>query len=334
MSDSRQASARPRYTVVVPVFQSSESVTQLTERTVAVFTRTVREPFEIILVDDGSTAPSTWSTLLNLNARFPGHVTAIRLTRNYGKASAILCGLRQARGRWVITIDDDLQQRPEDIPQLIAEESHDVVVAQFTSRRHSPLVVATSWIKSRFDRIILGLPCRMSPFKLISEPVVRALIDLNPHKPFIPAMLAHITTDFMPVPIEHQPSAHGRSRFSLYRRLRQFSNLVIGNSNLLLRCVGGFGAMVACAGLLFAVYVLIRRILGYIQEPGWASLVSLNLVFGGLTLITLGIIGEYLIRILDSLQEKPAFVVREIRTAATSAERHDTEATARPPDDA
>lgn len=304
---------RPRYSVVVPVYQSNRSVERLVERTLAVFDETVRQPFEIVLVDDGSTEPSTWPTLTRLHSQHPDRVTAIRLTRNYGKASAILCGLSHARGRWVVTLDDDLQQRPEDIPALIAHETHDVVVANYPTRRHGPLVVATSWIKSRFDRAILGLPCRMSPLKLINETVVRAVLHLQPHRPFIPAMLAHVTSDFVPVILEHQESAHGRSRYNLFRRLRQFSNLLIGNSNLLLRCVGGFGVLVACSGLVFAVYVVIRRLAGSIQEPGWASLISLNLVFGGLTLITLGIIGEYLIRILDGLQAKPAFVVREVQ---------------------
>ncbi len=328
-------SDRPRYSIVVPVFQSSASVEQLTERTVEVLSHVAQNRFEIILVDDGSTAPSTWATLSGLHRRFPEHVVAIRLTRNYGKASAILCGLRHARGRWVVTMDDDLQHRPEDIPRLIAHESHDVVVAQFPERQHGPLVVAASWVKSRFDRVILGLPCHMSPFKLINETVLQALIQLNPHKPFVPAMLAHITTDFVPVTLEHQASAHGRSRYSLARRLRQFSDLLIGNSNLLLRCVGGFGAFVAFAGLLFAVYVLVRRLLGLIQEPGWASLVSLNLVFGGLTLITLGIIGEYLIRILDGIQAKPPFVVREaLRPAGTGPREVPGQATPRPPADA
>lgn len=312
MSDESKPATDPRYSVVVPVYQSSESVRTLTERTIEVFSTIVRQPFEIILVDDGSTAATTWATLRDLHQRFPDHVVAIRLTRNYGKASAVLCGLRHIKGRWVITMDDDLQQRPEDIPRLIASESHDVVVAQFPERRHGPLVVSASWIKSRFDRVILGLPCRMSPFKLINGRIVRALTELNPHKPFIPAMLAQVTTDFVPVTLEHQPSAHGRSRYSLHRRLRQFSDLLIGNSNLLLRCVGGFGALVAIAGMLFAAYVFYRRLMGFIQEPGWASLVSLNLVFGGLTLITLGIIGEYLIRILDGIQQKPPFVVREV----------------------
>jgi glycosyltransferase involved in cell wall biosynthesis len=302
----------PRYSVVVPVYESADSVVSLVQRTVVVFETLVRQPYEIILVDDGSQATRTWPTLLHIARERPGVVRAFRLMRNYGKSSAILCGLKQARGQWIITIDDDLQQRPEDIPQLILHESHDVVVANFAQRHHSRFVVATSWIKSQFDRLILQLPCRMSPLKLIRASVVQAMLLLQTNRPFIPAMLAHVTTDIYPVVVPHAASSHGRSRYNLLRRLRQMSDLLIGNSNLLLRCVGGIGGVLAGWGVIYAVYVVFRRLFGTLQEPGWATLVAINLVFGGLTLITLGVIGEYLIRILDHSTGKPPYHIREI----------------------
>ena len=219
--------------------------------------------------------------------------------------------MEHARGQWIVTLDDDLQQRPEDIPALTAHENHDVVVAQFEERYHGPFTLAASWIKSHFDRVILNIPCRISPLKLIRAPVVHAICRLRTNRPFIPAMLGNVTDDFFPVVVRHEPSAHGRSRYTLGRRIRQFSDLLIGNSNLLLRCVGGFGVLVATWGMIYAVYVVFRRLFGTLHEPGWATLVAINLVFGGLTLITLGIVGEYLIRILDGNMGKQPFVVRE-----------------------
>ena len=159
---------RPRYSVVVPVYDSHGSVERMVDRTAAVFEGTVRHPYEIILVDDGSRAAQTWMTLKRLANQRPGVIVAIRLTRNFGKASAVLCGLGRARGRWVITLDDDLQQRPEDIPKLIPHEDHDVVVANFEAASR-PVRGASSWVKGQFDRVILGVPCRMSPLKLIAS---------------------------------------------------------------------------------------------------------------------------------------------------------------------
>jgi glycosyltransferase involved in cell wall biosynthesis len=309
-------SEHPKYSVVVPVYESDRSIEQLVERTALVFEGAIRSSFEIILIDDGSRKSATWETLSRLAYDRPHQVIAIRLTRNYGKAAAVLCGIRVARGDWVITIDDDLQQRPEDIPLLTAHESHDVVVANFGQRFHGRLAVLASAMKSWFDRAILGVPCRMTPLKLIRGSIARGIAHTTTNRPFIPALLAHVTSDFKPVVVTHQPSHHGRTRYNVRRRLRQFSDLLIGNSNLVLRCVGTFGALVAVMGMVYAVYIVIRRLFGTIGEPGWATIVAINLVFGGLTLITLGIIGEYLIRILDANTGKPPYVIREVIGAA------------------
>jgi len=312
----------PRYSVIVPVYESDRSVAELVERTCRVFENVIGASFEIVLVDDGSRRATTWPTLQRLVAERPDQVLAIKLSKNFGKASAILCGMHHATGQWIVTIDDDLQQRPEDIAALVAHESHDVVVANFTNRHHDRFTLATSWIKSQFDRVILGLPCKMSPMKLIRASVVNAIKEQTTNKPFIPALLAHVTDDFVAVVVAHEPSHRGKSRYNLRRRFRQFSDLLIGNSNLVLRSVGAFGAMVALSGMLYAVWIVFRRVFGTIGEPGWATIVAINLVFGGLTLITLGIIGEYLIRILEATTHKQPYLVREVARGTQTEHVH------------
>lgn len=300
----------PEYSVVVPVFESRDSIRLLVERLERMFVTDLSATFEVILVDDGSRSPATWATCEELAAA-RSWVRAIRLTRNFGKPSAVLCGLARAKGRWIVTIDDDLQQRPEDIPALAACREHDVVVAVYPRRRHGVGVRLASWIKSHFDRWILGLPCKMSPLKLIRAEVARAMLDVHATHPFIPALLAHVTSDFHPVRLDHAASVHGASRYTLRRRLRQFSNLVISNSSFLLRMIGGVGVGLSLGGFVFAAWVVVRKTLGGAPLlPGWASLVVINLVFGGLTLVALSIVGEYLIRIVDGVSHKPPFVVR------------------------
>ncbi len=302
---------KPRYSVVVPVYESSQSVRKLVERLHTVFKEQVKKKFEIILVDDGSKNVETWETLESLSCSF-GQVVAVKLMRNYGKAGAVLCGLSMARGDWIITIDDDLQQLPEDIPKLIEFEDHDVVVANFKDRKHGRFTVFTSWIKSHFDQAILKLPCKMSPLKLFKSEVARGMLSIHTARPFIPALMAYVTNDFISVSLEHDVSHHGKSRYSFKRRIKQFSNLLIGNSNLTLRAIGMLGMFAAISGFLYAFYIIIRRIFGTVNEPGWTTLVSINLLFGGLILVVLGIIGEYLIRILEGNSSMPAYIVREI----------------------
>jgi dolichol-phosphate mannosyltransferase/undecaprenyl-phosphate 4-deoxy-4-formamido-L-arabinose transferase len=308
---TKQTRPRPSYSVVVPVYESDHSVRELVERLVQVFETTLAATYEVILVDDGSRSPATWSTLTELT-RSNERVTAIRLMRNYGKPGAVLCGLGHARGQWIITIDDDLQQRPEDIPELVKYQDHDVVVANFTQRRHGLFIRLSSWVKSKFDRIILKLPCKMSPLKLFKAEVAAAMLQVQTAHPFIPALLAYATKDFVPVEVTHEQSRHGRSRYNFYRRCKQASNLIIGNSSLLLRALGAIGGGVAFSGFGFAVFVVARKLVGRPIQPGWASLVVINLVFGGLIPLALSIIGEYLIRILEGTSQKPPYIVRQI----------------------
>lgn len=302
--------SRPEYSVVVPVFESSHSVEELVERLRTVFDEVLDATVEIVLVDDGSRCPETWKTCERL-ALNHAEVRAVRLTRNFGKPGAVLCGLSCARGRWIITIDDDLQQRPEDIPALVAFRDHDVVVADYPRRRHGSLTRLLSWIKGRIDGRVLGLPCRMSPLKLIRAEVAKAVLEVRSAHPFIPALLAHVTSDFHAVPVVQDESLHGRSRYTFRRRIRQFSNLLISNSSVLLRLIGLIGVVLPIGGFVFAGWVIVRKTLGGVPLlPGWASLVVINLVFGGLILLALSLVGEYLIRIVDGISRKPPFVIR------------------------
>jgi glycosyltransferase involved in cell wall biosynthesis len=300
----------PRYSVVVPAFESDSSVVELVERLVQVFEGVMGVTYEIILVDDGSRSPATWKAINELAGRYSG-VRGVQLRRNYGKPSAVLCGVGKANGKWIITIDDDLQQRPEDIPALVTQEHHDVVVANYVTRQHGAMTVLASWIKGWFDHLILGLPCRMSPLKLFKAEVGKAMLEVQSPRPFIPALMAHVTTDFFPVTVTHDRSHHGKSRYNLRRRFRQFSNLLIGNSNLMLRCIGILGASVAISGFFYGAYIVVKKIVGPQPVPGWTTLVVINLLFGGIVLIALGIIGEYLIRIMESSDRKPAYVIRD-----------------------
>lgn len=307
---SNDDATSPTYSVVVPVYQSHGSVRELVARTAAVFEK-VGESFEIILVDDGSTEPRTWETLKSLHDDST-HVTAARLSRNFGKSNAVLCGLTLARGAWVITLDDDLQQRPEDIPRLLELRDHDVVVASYTGRNHALAARVFSRIKRQFDRHILGLPCPMSPMKLIKSVIVEGMLKNSSPHPFVPALLSHVTTDFVTVALQHSASRHGKSRYTLARKWRQFSNLIVGNSAITLKLIGRLGVTVSLVGFLYAGYVVTRYFLGAAPPPGWSSLIVINLVFGGLILIALGIVGDYLARLLHTADHRPPFHLREV----------------------
>lgn len=318
MSDRDQKREPVVYSIVIPAFNSAATLQELVRRFECLFEEHIDARYEIIIVDDGSTDPSTWNTLKSL-AQKPA-VSAIGLMRNYGKPGAIICGLGYAKGQWVLTIDDDLQQQPEDLLKLIRCKDHDVVVGVLVDKRHSFGVRQTSKLKSVFDRWILKVPCPMSPLKLIKAEVVKGMLAVSTPRPFIPALISSVTQDIVPVPITHSISQVGGSRYSYWRRLSQFSNLILGNSSVLLRAIGAIGAIASASGFVFALYTLLRVLLGQAILPGWASLVIINLVFGGLILIALGINGEYLLRILENSSNKPAFLIRRLETGNQEVE--------------
>jgi glycosyltransferase involved in cell wall biosynthesis len=303
------SAAKPDYSVVVPVYNTGDCLRELVVRLQNVFAKTVKASAEIILVDDGSTDDETRALLQSL-AKEAG-VMVVRLTRNFGKPGAVLCGLKASRGDWVITIDDDLQQSPEDIPLLLAHKDHDMVTASHGRKSHSLMQRLTSAIKAGFDRSVLGYQVKLSPLKLIRRHVVDGMLDIQTNRPFIPALIRQVTHDVVAVQIEHHKNAHGPSRYTFGKRWRQFTDLLVGNSDFLMQMFTRIGFLVAGFSFLLALVVIVRKLMDIPTQSGWSSLMVAILLIGGLNLAAIGITGQYFIRILDITSKKPAFVERE-----------------------
>lgn len=299
-----------QYSVVVPTYNATAGLAELVGRLQRVFEDRLKASYEIILIDDGSTRLETKSCLEKIAAQ--RNVIVIQLTRNFGKPGAVMCGLAHSQGERVLTIDDDLQQRPEDIPLLVAQAHHDVVSATHGVKQHTLFQRGTSRIKRRFDRLILGQSGRFSPMKLISRPVVDGMLSVHTNHPFIPALIHQCTTDIVFVKTPHMKSVHGKSRYSFFRRFSQFSNLVVGNSNVMLRAFSIIGYSSAALSVVLLISVFVRKILGAPVSAGWSSLMIAILAVGGLNMAAIGLTGQYFIRILDVASRKPAYLVRHI----------------------
>lgn len=299
--------------VVIPVYDSP-ALDELVARIDAVFTARPGDRYEVVFVDDRSPDPAVWAALERL-AVPGGPVRALQLTRNFGQHAATLCGLRAARGDVVVTMDDDLQHDPADLPRLLAHAAHDVVIGELRAKRHGPLTRLTSRVKGWFDRLLIGKPpgLQLSAYRVLSRTVVDGVLAMRVTRPFLPALLFHVTRDVVGVPVDHHPRRGGRSGYTFARRLRLFTDLVIDNSSLVLRLVGYVGLAAAGASGPAAVLVVYRKLVHGIPVAGWASLFAGLLLFGGLTLFGLGVVGEYLIRIVERSERRPAYVVRHRR---------------------
>lgn len=306
--------SRALYSVVIPCFNTVDCVRRLAERVRRVFVQEVDASYEIVFVDDGSSNPQTWETLEALAKEDP-NVRALRLSRNFGHHAATLCGLEAAQGDWMITMDDDLQHRPEDIPSLIAQRDHDIVVAAFPQKQHSLFKRVTSRMKGWLDTLLVGKPrsVQLSSFRLLSRTVVDGMLAAYTPYPFIPGLMFAVSRDVVAAPATHGRREEGESTYTLGKMLALTLNLLINNSALLLRVVGNLGVMVALGSFGYAGLIVFQKFAYDTQVPGWSSLIVVTLFIGGMMLFSIGVIGEYLIRIISAVERKPMYWVRERR---------------------
>ena len=302
---------RPVYSIVVPVYDSVSSLPLLAERVERVFRERIRRSYELLFVDDASPNPDTWRTLEALAARDDA-VRAIRLTRNFGQSSAQLCGLATARGDYIVGMDDDLQHPPEEIPRLIAAQHHDVVFARFRRRRHRLSRRFTGRIKSYFDWLLLGKPFHLqhSSFFLMQRAIASGMLAVRTPFPMLSPLIYHTTRDVVNVDVEHHPREHGRSGYNLAKRLRLFSNLIINNSAFLLTVIGILGVSVSLFSFGLFLFYLFRKVFFGVGLSGWVSLMLAVLGIGGILLFAVGVIGTYLVRIIQTSETRPSYVVR------------------------
>ncbi len=205
--------------IVIPVY-NSDVLEELSDRIGAVFDSR-SEDYEIIFVDDSSPNPATWKELEQLASQRE-EVKAIQLTRGFGQQAATLCGLQASRGDPVLTMDDDLQHLPEDLPRFLDQRDKDILIGQFDLRHHNLFKRVTSWMKSIFDRIIIKKPkhLRLTSYRMLNRMVVDGVLATATPNPFIPALMFHVSRDAMGVPVRHQPRKSGQSGYTLRARAR------------------------------------------------------------------------------------------------------------------
>jgi dolichol-phosphate mannosyltransferase/undecaprenyl-phosphate 4-deoxy-4-formamido-L-arabinose transferase len=314
-----------RFSLVIPVYNSVASLGELVARVDKVFKEEIRAEYEVVFVDDNSPNPETWPALEAVYEKWDT-VRIVQLSRNFGQQSATLCGVAHATGDYVITMDDDLQHLPEEIPNLVAERKHDIVIAQFKKKKHSLFKRITSRMKAKFDELLIGKPrtIQLSSFRLFNRVVADGVQHISTPYPFLPAMMFYISKDVVGAPATHASRAEGRGNYSLRMLFRLFSNLIISNSSLLLRVVGWAGMAFSAFSVLMASYLVFKKLVYQSIISGWTSLIVAILLVGGLVMFALGIIGEYLIRIIAGVENKPTYFVRTSqapRAAAADAVR-------------
>lgn len=301
------------YSVVIPVYNTTNVLLDLVQKIQETFDELQEQSFEIILVNDCSPNPQT-KVFLTQACEKNSHVKVIHFGRNFGQQPATICGIEHSKGKYVITMDDDLQHNPNDIKALIEQKDHDIVIAELLEKKHSLFKRWASKLKNHFDHIILGKPkhIKMSSYRLINRFIADNICKMKSPNPFIPALLFTVSLDVVNVPIKHYARAEGESGYNLKRMLSLFSNLLINNSSFLLNMLGKIGVFSALGSTLYALYLVYLKLAVGVETEGWTSLMVVVLFIGGLLLFSIGIIGEYLIRVIQSSEQKPSYIVKSI----------------------
>ena len=300
-------------TVVVPVFNNAETLPTLLERLEDVASQVERYELEVLFVDDGSSDASF--AVLEEAARRDTHVGVLRLSRNFGSNAAILAGLTHARGSAVAVIAADLQDPPELIPELVSqwENGAEVVVATRGSRDDPWFSRFTSAIFNRlFRRLVFpDFPPGGFDFVLLSRRVTSVLVQMGERNSYIFGQAMWVGFPRATVTYDRAARPGGRSGWTLRKKLKYFVDAFTAFSYVPIRAASLLGFLLALVGFAYAALVIVLRLTGTLADtPGFTTLAVLILVIGGIQLIVVGMIGEYVWRVLEETRHRPSFLVR------------------------
>ena len=305
----------PSLSVVIPVYGSEPVLPELVRRLQAMFDQQGRPSgdYELILVCDCSPDRS-WAVIRSLAQQYPW-VRGILLRMNAGQHNALMAGFRQARGRVIVTMDDDLQHAPEDIPLLLAElaQGRDVVYARFKSRKHAGWKVAGSRLNDLVAGYLMNKPkgLYLSPFRAMTADIRDDILRYQGPYVYVDGLILSVTRNIGTVDVDHHERYAGDSGYSLSKSISLWLKMATNFSIVPLRITSFVGLCFAGLGFVLALLLIIQKLTLDRMPIGWSSLIVTVLIVGGVQLLALGMLGEYLGRVLLILNSRPQYVVGE-----------------------
>ena len=300
-----------KISIVSPVYRAEKMVQILVERIVKSVT-TITEDYEIILVNDAS-PDASWQMIEQECAK-DKRVKGINLSRNFGQHYAITAGLNYAKGEWIVVMDCDLQDRPEEIPALYqkAMEVYDVVYARRVDRQDK-------WFKRTTSKIFNSLLNKMSGlnkdrdvanYGIYHNCVIAEYNKIPEQSRSFGSLILYLGFRTAIIDVQHSERAEGKSSYTLSRMFKLAFDVIISNSNKPLRMAVGLGFTMSALSFLLALYNIIARLIGFISFPGYTTTIFSIWFVGGLLLFVLGIIGLYIGKIFDQVKGRPIYIVR------------------------
>ena len=296
---------------VVPVYNGSPMLEALCCRLAPVGASFGR--YEIIMVDDGSRDNSSY-TIMQLQQRFP-EICLVELSRNFGQHNSTLAGMEQARGEIIVTLDQDLQHPPEEINRLVKKlnEGFDVIYGLPEKRPHNFYRNITSefskWASGKiFSTALNG---NFSSFRVMHSWVATEIVKYNSTYCYLDGLISWTTRNVGGVSVNN-PKSDFESQYTFFRLITHGINLVVNFSIRPLQIASYIGFISAFIGLLVAIFIIVNKIMFDVPVQGWTSLMVVLLIIGGAQIAFMGLLGEYIGRILMNSNRAPNYIVRKI----------------------
>lgn len=300
--------------VLIPCYNSAESVDELTERLVHSM-ESLAIPYEIIFINDCS-SDNTLQKLCEL-AEKHSMVSVIDLMYNVGQFRALMCGFEQTRGQYVITMDDDLQHPPEEIEKLYthikSRDDLDGVIGKYDSIKYSLYRNLGRKLVNKIDKWVFGKSSDLesTSFRCLKRDLVEALIQNRTRVPILGALIKKSSHRLENIMVHHNPRQHGKSNYGLNQLIRNTYDYIFNFSSIPLKFISIIGGLMASISAILTIFYLFRYFMGGIGVAGWTTVVLLLNLYSGLLLLSISIVGEYLIRILNEVNHQPRFHIRK-----------------------
>ncbi|WP_294836918.1 glycosyltransferase family 2 protein [uncultured Eubacterium sp.] len=301
--------------LVVPCFNEEDNVEKFYSQTVTAFENNIDE-YEFVFVDDGS-SDKTLERLHSLFDKDGQRVQVLSFSRNFGKEAAIYAGLKNARGDFACIIDADLQQRPEVVVEMMnvikEENTVDCVTAYQAERKENKLMSA---FKSSFYKVInrmseVDFVNGASDFRLMNRKMIDAVVAMGEYHRFSKGIFGFVGFNTKFIPYEVQVRENGASKWNFFKLFRYAIEGIISFSSFPLKLSAYVGFFSAFVSVIYLILVIIKRLVYGVDVPGYASIVVLVLFLGGLQLMSLGILGEYMSKVYEQVKDRPIYILKE-----------------------
>ncbi|MCM1541500.1 MAG: glycosyltransferase family 2 protein [Blautia sp.] len=298
---------------VIPCYRSERTLPHVVAEINEKMRTMNRYEYEIILVNDCS-PDNTMGTIRRLCGEF-SNIRGIGFAKNFGQHSALMAGIRHSCGDYVVCLDDDGQTPADQVDRLLdkLEEGYDAVYAKYEHKRHSAFRNLGSMVNERMTRVMLGKPADLyvSSYFAVRRFVADDMIRYENSYPYVIGLVLRATKNITNVPVDHRDREEGTSGYTFKKLMGLWFNGFTAFSVKPLRIATGIGGFCAAAGFLYGIYTIVKRLVNPDVPMGFSSTMAAIVFFGGMIMLMLGLIGEYIGRIYISLNNSPQYVIRE-----------------------